>query len=277
MNELRGNQGEDVGMQYQELSARHATLLIQEEGYWKQRAKMHWLREGDLNTRFFHMSATARSKKKRVTRLTTDTGTEALSQEDLCEVAKNYFGTLFRPRNGDYDPALNLIQTKVTEDDNFLLTAPITKVEIQQALFQMHPDKSPGPDGFNPAFYQRFWEKCSDDIFLAATTWLERGLKCCLDKCVSQEQSAFVEGRSILDNALISIEVIHALKRKTQGRRGELALKIDISKAYDKRKTQGRRGELALKIDISKAYDKVDWGFLRGVLTKMGFSEVWIR
>ncbi|GAU31848.1 hypothetical protein TSUD_114590 [Trifolium subterraneum] len=165
----------------------------------------------------------------------------------------------------------------------------------------MHPDKSPGSYGFNPAFYQRFWEQCSDDIFSVASTWLERGyfptslnetniclipkcdnptsmkdlrpislcnvlykmiskvlanrLKCCLDKCVSQEQSAFVEARSILNNALIATEVIHALKRKTKD----------------------RRGELALKIDISKAYDKVDWGFLRGVMTKMGFIEVWVR
>ncbi|XP_045831521.1 uncharacterized protein LOC123922905 [Trifolium pratense] len=63
---------------------------------------------------------------------------------------------------------------------------------------------------------------------------LANRLKICLDKCVSQEQSAFVEGRSILDNALIAIEVIHALKRKTTGRRGELALNIDINKAYDK-------------------------------------------
>ncbi|GAU10125.1 hypothetical protein TSUD_418540, partial [Trifolium subterraneum] len=301
MNELRGNQDEEGSIQYQELSERHATLLIQEEGYWKQRAKMHWLQEGDMNTRFFHMSATVRNKKNKVTKLIADNGTEAHTQEELCEVAKSYFDTLFKPRDGDHDPVLNLIQPRVTDDDNLVLTAPITKVEIQQALFQMHPDKSPGPDGFNPAFYQRFWEQCSDDIFSAASTWLERGyfptslndtniclipkcdnptsmkdlrpislcnvlykmiskmlanrLKCCLDKCVSQEQSAFVEGRSILDNALIATEVIHALKRKTKG----------------------RRGELALKIDISKAYDKVDWGFLRGVMTRMGFTDVWIR
>ncbi|GAU43270.1 hypothetical protein TSUD_36200 [Trifolium subterraneum] len=301
MNELRGNQDEEGSIQYQELSERHATLLIQEEGYWKQRAKMHWLQEGDMNTRFFHMSATVRSKKKKVTKLIADNGTEAHTQEELCEVAKSYFDTLFKPRDGDHDPVLNLIQPRVTDDDNLVLTAPITKVEIQQALFQMHPDKSPGPDEFNPAFYQRFWEQCSDDIFSAASTWLERGyfptslndtniclipkcdnptsmkdlrpislcnvlykmiskvlanrLKCCLDKCLSQEQSAFVEGRSILDNALIATEVIHALKRKTNG----------------------RRGELALKIDISKAYDKVDWGFLRGVMTRMRFTDVWIR
>ncbi|GAU32459.1 hypothetical protein TSUD_144680 [Trifolium subterraneum] len=233
MNELRGNQDEEGSMHYQELSERHATLLIQEEGYWKQRAKMHRLQEGDMNTRFFHMSATVRSKKKKVTKLIADNGTEAHTQEELCEVAKSYFDTPFKPRDGDHDPVLNLIQPRVTDDDNVILTAPITKVEIQQALFQMHPDKSPGPDGFNPAFYQRFWEQCCDDIFSAASTWLERGyfptmlanrLKCCLDKCVSQEQSAFVEG------------------------------------------------ELALKIDISKAYDKVDWGFLRRVMTKMGGS-----
>ncbi|GAU32650.1 hypothetical protein TSUD_218990 [Trifolium subterraneum] len=154
---------------------RHATLLIQEEGYWKQRAKMHWLQEGDMNTRFFHMSLIARSKKKKVTKLIADNGTEAHTQEELCEVAKSYFDTLFKPRDGDHDPVLNLIQPRVTNDDNFFLTAPITKIEIRQALFQMHPGKSPGLDGFNPAFYQRFWEQCSDDIFSVASTWLERG------------------------------------------------------------------------------------------------------
>lgn len=28
----------------------------------------------------------------------------------------------------------------------------------------MHPDKSPGPDGMNPAFYQRFWNIIGNDI-----------------------------------------------------------------------------------------------------------------
>jgi hypothetical protein len=153
-----------------------------------------------------------------------------------------------------------LIAPRITQDNNDRLVAPITREELKEALFQMHPDKAPGPDGFNPAFYQHFWDLCGNDIFEAAKDWLERGyfpaslnetniclipkydnptsmkdlrpislcnvlykmvskmlanrLKGCLEKCVSEEQSAFVEGRSILDNALIAIEVIHALKGK---------------------------------------------------------------
>jgi len=63
----------------------------------------------------------------------------------------------------------------VSRDDNIMLTTLITKEELHQALFQMQPDKSPGPDGFNPTFYQRFWHVCGDDIFQEVVSWLDRG------------------------------------------------------------------------------------------------------
>jgi hypothetical protein len=36
---------------------------------------------------------------------------------------------------------------------NELLNAPFTDMEIEKALFMMHPNKSPGPDGFTAGFY----------------------------------------------------------------------------------------------------------------------------
>ncbi|MCH81471.1 CNGC5-like protein [Trifolium medium] len=50
-------------------------------------------------------------------------------------------------------------------EDNEKLVAEITREEVKNALFQMHSDKAPGPDGFNPTFYQRFWNISDNDIF----------------------------------------------------------------------------------------------------------------
>lgn len=55
-----------------------------------------------------------------------------------------------------------------------------------------------------------------------------------IDKCILDKQSAFIEGRSIVDNALIATAIIHYLKCKMRGKKGEATLKIDISKAFDR-------------------------------------------
>lgn len=45
--------------QYMEAHLEYNIVLIREDTYWRQRAKTYWLREGDLNTQFFHWSATS--------------------------------------------------------------------------------------------------------------------------------------------------------------------------------------------------------------------------
>jgi len=84
---------------------------------------------------------------------------------------------------------------------------------------------------------------------------LTNRLKNVLPKCISDNQSAFVPGRSILDNAMVVIEVLHFMKAKTRG-----------AARY-----------VALKLDISKAYDRMDWNYLRVVLIKMGFHTRWVH
>jgi hypothetical protein len=74
-----------------------------------------------------------------------------------------------------HDPILSLVVPKVSQEENEKLVAPITKEEVITALFQMHPDKAPGPNGFNLAFYQHFWDLCGNDIIEATKGWLERG------------------------------------------------------------------------------------------------------
>lgn len=57
-----------------------------------------------------------------------------------------------------------------------------------------------------------------------------------------------MSGRLNSDNVMIAYEVMHMLKRKRMGR-----------DAY-----------MALKLDMSKAYDRIEWGYLKAILIKMG-------
>ncbi|PNY09255.1 ribonuclease H [Trifolium pratense] len=227
MERLRGRHDPDNSHHYKDAHEKHARLLVQEETYWRQRAQMHWLQQGDLNTKFFHMSASVRSKVKKIEKLINGANMEVKTQPEICEEAKAYFDKLFKANMSSHEPVLSLITPKITQDDNDRLLAPLTKEEIHEALLQMHPDKAPGPDNFNPTFYEHFWSVRGDNIFEAANEWLEKD---CLDKCVSEEKSAFVEGRSIIDNALIAIEVVHALKRKTKGFQVNYSVLVNFEK-----------------------------------------------
>ena len=80
---------------------------------------------------------------------------------------------------------------------------------------------------------------------------LTNRLKKVMGKVVSSTQNAFVEGRQILDAALIANEVINSLlKRKESG--------------------------VLCKLDLEKAYDCINWDFLLSVMQRMGFGEKWV-
>jgi len=60
---------------------------------------------------------------------------------------------------------LDLIHQCIKVEDNEIIVAPISKVELKTTLFQMAHGKSLGPDCFNLAFFQNFWHVVGDDVF----------------------------------------------------------------------------------------------------------------
>lgn len=59
-------------------------------------------------------------------------------------------------------------------------------------------------------------------------------LKKILPDLISKTQSTFVAGRRISDNVLIAYEMFHALRTDPGGRNMRMAIKEDMSKAYDR-------------------------------------------
>ncbi|XP_019160723.1 PREDICTED: uncharacterized protein LOC109157277 [Ipomoea nil] len=65
------------GVDYVEYARVEKELLIlleQQHLYWKQRAKEHWWRGGDLNTKFFHNSVKARRRRNIIRKLKNEDG-----------------------------------------------------------------------------------------------------------------------------------------------------------------------------------------------------------
>ncbi|KAK2396409.1 hypothetical protein QL285_058064 [Trifolium repens] len=125
-------------------------LLIQEDTFWRERAKTHWLRDGDLNTKFYHASATSRRKVNKITSLLDASDNLITNDIELCDVARDYFVDIFQRQNSVTEPVINLIDCTISPEDNNMLTAPFVIEEFKEAIFSMKPDKCPGPDGFNP-------------------------------------------------------------------------------------------------------------------------------
>lgn len=65
---------------------------------------------------------------------------------------------------------------------------------------------------------------------------------------------AFVPGRAIHDNYIVTAEIFHCMSHK-----------------------QGHGGWIAIKADIEKVYDRVEWSFVLMVLEQFGFCTKWIR
>lgn len=123
------------------------------------------IRDGDANTKKIHAIANARKKKSFISKLSNDGEDIISNHSDLCNLARNYFESLYSYNDVDVAVTVDHVEPKLTMFDNVSLVTPFEKWEFKEAAFQMHSNKSPGPDGFNPTFYKWFWDLLGDYIF----------------------------------------------------------------------------------------------------------------
>lgn len=94
---------------------------------------------------------------------------------------------------------------------------------------------------------------CCNVLYKCISKILSDRLKDSLVDIINENQSAFVPGRQISDNILLS---------------QELMKNYHIDRGISR---------CAFKVDIQKAYDTVDWGFLSLILKSFGFHEKFVK
>ena len=88
-------------------------------------------------------------------------------------------------------------------------------------------------------------------VYKIALKAITNRLKKVLPSIISDIQNTFVHGRLITDNVLVAYEMMHHISQKKSG----------------------RVGDLALKLDMSKAYDRVKWIWLEKIMQRLGFDD----
>ena len=156
MKALRGSHDMRDILEYKQCCEDLNYVLHHQHVFWKQRAKKHWLKEGDVNSRIFHASTSARKQKNTIKHLKDETCNWNRTKKELHHIMASYFSNIFQAQGYEFDQVIATLQTKVTEEHNLMLNEPFTVEEIQTTIQAMHPDKSLGPDGMNLAFYQKF-------------------------------------------------------------------------------------------------------------------------
>lgn len=138
-------------------------LMDQEELKWRQRAKKHWYNSGNRNTKFLHACANQHRRKNFIKQIVDDQQLLHTSVAGIEEAFNCYFSTIFSsiaPTQAEIEKCVPGIQPRVTEEMNSNLQQPFTRLEIERALQQMGPLKSPGSDGFGAGFYQKALKYC---------------------------------------------------------------------------------------------------------------------
>ena len=140
-----------------------ATEDKKEELDWRQRSRQLWLKEGDANTRFFHLVANERRRMNKITRIRVGTQQHSGPQATGRAVA-DHFWVMIRRGAPSRWRWLGRGASQLTPEQRDSLVRPFTVEEVQSARARLNGEGDPGPDGLPILFYKEFWALVKGDV-----------------------------------------------------------------------------------------------------------------
>jgi hypothetical protein len=143
-----------------------AKLRRDEEIKWAQRAKVKLIQEEGNNTKYFHLVANGKHRRKKIFQIEQDEGT-IIGQENIKDYISNFYKKLFGPpipSSFQMDESVTYDIPQVSHEENTFLSTDFTEKEVFEAIMQMKKNKAPELDGFPVEFCQSFWQIIKIDL-----------------------------------------------------------------------------------------------------------------
>lgn len=129
-----------------------------------QKSRVMWLKEGDVNTGFFHACIKSKRRMNVILALKVENGWIEVVYE-IIQVTVDHFSNQFREFYADRPQLDGIYSRSISEEDKANLTVYFLLFEIDQAVSLCDGNKNPGPDGFNLSFSIGF-DSFSDMTFV---------------------------------------------------------------------------------------------------------------
>ncbi|KAJ9557115.1 hypothetical protein OSB04_011729 [Centaurea solstitialis] len=273
---------------------------LDEEVAAMQRAKVKWLKEGDSNTRYFHMAIKEKRHSQQIHSIRDMSGVY-VHDEEVPKAFLDHLKSIIGTSDASIDPQIpdGIITHSLSFEEANHMIRPFTDEDVRNAMFSIGNEKAPGPDGFSAKFFKATWNTIGKDVSIAIHNFFYRShlvgelnhtLLCLLPK--SPNASTVSDFRPIacckvlykcISKMLVERikPALDGLVSRTQsafipGRRivDNILMAHELVVGYQLNVGQPR---CAFKIDIRKAYDMVSWDFLFNMLKGFGFHIALIR
>ncbi|KAF7824315.1 reverse transcriptase [Senna tora] len=278
----------------QELAREFQNVLLLEEELWASKSRVEWLHLGDSNTLFFHSSFIEIRRSNCILSLQDHNGNWLYNPVSIKDHISEYFLNCF-----SFSPVTNLDQNlpfpSIPSAGQLSLNDISTPTEIKNALLNLKPYKAPGVDGFQAAFFQKYWDflnidimPCIQHIFSSKTmppNWNDT-IICLIPKIQNPTKVKNFCPISLCNTLykLVSKVLVNRIKpflpnlisenqaAFIKGRKANdnIILANEIIHSYNRKRSR-KFGWLIISLDLEKAYDRLNWSFISSVLLKMNF------